>query len=295
MKYKILNQYFKENYNTKIRKIPLVLPVTCPNRDGTKSDQGCYFCNNESFSPFLKSSQSLSVRNQIENYLTGRDRINTRYIAYFQAYSNTYGDADFLFELYEQACEFDEILIISLGTRPDCLSDFFLKRLDELSKKIKIWLEIGLQSADDHILKRINRGHSSQDFITCCRKVNQLVPEVRISTHLIFGLPGETRETILRASEIVNSLKISGVKIHPLAIIKNTVFEQQYQQGKIDLISFDEYIERLALFISKINKNVIIERMSEDSKEYLIAPDWVNQKQQIKLKLDQRLRSEKSD
>jgi len=289
--YLTLNRFIKEKYGIKLRKIPLFTNLTCPNRDGTISYKGCYYCNNEGFNPFFKEFAKKSIREQINFWIDKYKNLkNTDFIAYYQTYTNTYAPLDVLEEMYRVPLEFDRIRVISIATRPDCFSDNILNLIKEIHYSKEVWLEIGLQSASDKVLEYINRGHSVHDFIEAIHYIRNFIPGIRISTHLIFGLPHETYDDIKKAAAIINDSRIDGVKIHPLAIVKHTVFAKYYKEGEIQLISMDEYVNRVVYFLQHLNSNVVIERISEDTDDLLIAPNWVGQKHELKRRICERLK-----
>ncbi|MBP7460708.1 MAG: TIGR01212 family radical SAM protein [Candidatus Delongbacteria bacterium] len=283
--------YLKQRYGGKLKKIALSTPATCPNRDGSISTGGCYYCNNQSFNPVLARHADESIRNQLRSGLGFLDSSGAYLggIAYFQTYSNTYGPPEQLKQWLSIPLEFEKIKIISIATRPDCIGDEIMEVLDELSRQREIWLEIGLQSSSDSILRLINRGHTVCDFIRICGVLHQRLPHIRLSTHLIFGLPGETMPDVIRAAEIVNQCRLQGVKLHPLAVVRDTVMADWLAEGKISLINLEEYVDRVVAFIRHLDPGIAIERISEDSRELLIAPDWVNRKHQIQKMVDEGL------
>ncbi len=285
--YRTLNQYIKETYGHKMRKIALYTSNTCPNRDGLLSVEGCYFCNIQSFNPVMAQGQTLPIREQIENWI--KQHPGAPAIAYFQSYSNTYGPLDELERMYHLVLEYPAIKILAIATRPDCMDDPVLNLLNCLQKKIPLWLELGLQIADDDILKAINRGHTVSDFRNACHRVMAINPAIRVSAHLILGLPGETDDHLKRTATLLRECQIRGIKIHPLAIVRHTRFAQWHQSGKLIPISMEEYIRRAALLIYLLPDEMVIERISEDSRDLLIAPPWVNQKHLLQKRINEQL------
>lgn len=290
--YLTFSKYLQHRYGYKMKKIALSTPCTCPNRDGTIATGGCYYCNNESFNPVLARHSADTIRNQLRQGLSvlNQGGFPNRVIAFFQTYSNTYGSLADLRQWYFIPLEFEEVKVISIATRPDCIHEDVMALLDELSYQREVWLEIGLQSSSDKVLQLINRGHTVEDFTRICEQLHRNLPQIRLSTHLIFGLPGETMADIHRAAVIVNDYHLQGVKIHPLAIVKNTVMADWLVAGKIELISLHDYVDRVITFIHHLNPGIAIERISEDSKDLLIAPLWVSQKQLIWKMIDEGLK-----
>ena len=273
-----LNTYFKQLFGERVHKISIDAGLGCPNRDGTLSTGGCIYCNAKG-SGTGNLEKGLSIRNQIE---TGMKAVYRRYkakkfMAYFQSFTNTYGPVEHLKRIYEQALEFDEIIGLAIGTRPDCVSEPILKVLEAYAQDYLIWVEYGLQSAHDKTLKLINRGHDSRCFekavrITQNRKIN-------ICAHVILGLPGETRKDMLKTAEFIGDLNIDGVKLHLLYVIKGTPLEKLYHSGEYTCLEQEEYIHTVCDFLERLPPGMVIQRLTGDPHpRELVAPRWAMEK-----------------
>ncbi|WP_308603544.1 TIGR01212 family radical SAM protein [uncultured Fibrobacter sp.] len=265
----------------RVRKLPLNGGMSCPNLDGTRGFGGCCYCNNKSFSPVWDKA-SLSVQEQIAEYLPKicRKYKDAGILAYFQPYTNTYAPVPRLREIYEPAFASDEVIGVSIGTRPDCVSPDVLELLEYENSRKPVILELGLQTANDETLKAIGRGHSVAEFEDAVRRAH--VAGLRVTTHVILGLPGETMRDFEKTAEVIRDLGISAVKIHPLHIVRDTRLAESYRRGEFELLSFEDYCEAVARFIQIVGKDVAIERFSgEAQNETLVAPDWTGDRNRI--------------
>lgn len=259
----------------KLQKIMIDAGFTCPNRDGKVGLGGCTFCRTESFSPaYCKGSIAQQIAKG-KKFFEGKYP-EMKYLAYFQAFSNTYAPLDVLKERYEEALAQEDVVGIVIGTRPDCIADDVILYLQELQEKgIKVMVEIGLESLYDKTLVRVNRGHiaaQGTDAIARCTKAG-----LPVCTHIIFGLPGETREEIIAEADLLNALPISNVKIHQLQVLKGTKMEQEWQQHREDFLSMsvDEYAQLVADFVKRLRKDIVVERFASSAPpELIIAPCW---------------------
>ncbi len=248
---------------------------TCPNRDGKVAYGGCTYCNNDSFSP-KHLDPADSIRSQVADGLRFmKKRYKTdRFIAYFQAYSNTYAPLDHLKTLYEAALEFDEVIGLTIGTRPDCIDRDILAYLSELAQKYYITIEYGLESMHDETLRQINRGHTFQQWKDAVALTREY-PGIHICAHVILGLPGETREMMLQNAEAINDAGVDYLKLHQLHIVKGTVMAVQYKKEPFPLFSFDEYVRLVADFLERLDPRIAIQRLfGEAHPRILIAPKW---------------------
>ena len=265
----------------RVRKLPLNGGMSCPNLDGTRGFGGCCYCNNKSFSPVWdKAGQS--VQEQMAEYLPKicRKYKDAGILAYFQPYTNTYAPVPRLREIYEPAFASDEVIGVSIGTRPDCVSPDVLELLEYENSRKPVILELGLQTANDETLKAIGRGHSVAEFEDAVRRAH--VAGLRVTTHVILGLPGETMRDFEKMAEVIRDLGISAVKIHPLHIVRDTRLAESYRRGEFELLSFEDYCEAVARFIQIVGKDVAIERFSgEAQNETLVAPDWTGDRNRI--------------
>ena len=264
-----------------MRKLPLNGGMSCPNLDGTRGFGGCCYCNNKSFSPVWdKAGQS--VQEQMAEYLP---RIRRKYkdagiLAYFQPYTNTYAPVKRLREIYEPAFASDEVVGVSIGTRPDCVPPDVMELLEYENSRKPVILELGLQTANDETLKAIGRGHSVAEFEDAVKRAHSA--GLWVTSHVILGLPGETLKDFEKTAEVIRDLGISAVKIHPLHIVRDTRLAESYRRGEFELLSFEDYCEAVARFIRIVGKDVAIERFSgEAQNETLVAPDWTGDRNRI--------------
>lgn len=265
----------------RVHKIALDVGFTCPNRDGTKGTGGCTFCNNVSFSPATGSS--LNMLGQIAKAKAAIFR-RTRarhFIVYFQAYTNTYADVRTLETLYREALGQPDVVGIAVGTRPDCVSLEVLDLLDTFRKEgLEVWLELGLQSAFDTTLERVNRGHTLSEY-----RETALAARVRgipLCTHLIVGLPGEDEGHYHTTLDVVLDIGVDGLKLHPLHVVKNTMLAYQWRRGGYQPLSQAEYIRIVADLIERTPEHIVFHRVTATAaKNVLLAPLWCSQKWNI--------------
>ena len=287
-------KYLKKKFNKKIKKVPISIPgFTCPNIDGTVARGGCIFCENESFSPNFQKERFTLNLNSKENPLLQKQLnalktqfFNTvklykkiygseKFIVYFQSFTNTYAPFDTLKTLYETALSFPDVIGLSIGTRTDSITDETLNYLKELSKDYEIWVEYGIQSSKDETLKKINRGHDFKNVMETIKKTKDL--GLNVCGHLIFGLPGENQEDMLRSVEDSIALGIDSIKFHPLYVTDNTLLALEYKKGEFSPISEEDYIDTLIKAIKMLPQNISIQRMTAGTKN-LLAPDWCKDK-----------------
>ncbi|UNC92265.1 TIGR01212 family radical SAM protein [Candidatus Contubernalis alkaliaceticus] len=286
-----LSEFFEKHFPFRIRKIPVHAGLDCPNRDGTLSALGCNFCYNPSFSPFLASPGSIQeqIRASYER-LSPKGRENTRFLAYFQSYTNTYGKTNLLQKMYREALSSDQVIGLSISTRPDCISDEVLDILEEYAEDKHIWLEYGLQSAHDQTLLRINRGHTAAHFSDAVERTKNR--GIFICAHVILGLPGEGMEEIMETVRFLNASQIDGVKIHHLQVIKNTTMAEEYSQNKFKVFSYEEYLEILVNVLELISPHLVIHRLMSEvtDPKLLIAPHWKQGKAQLHQEVEKLLK-----
>ena len=273
-RYNDLNTYLRSLYGCRVQKISIDAGLTCPNRDGTITTGGCIYCNIRG-SGTGAHARGLSVTEQL---LQGKRALAARYkakkfLAYFQSFSNTYGSLLNLQRLYEEALAVEDIVGLSVGTRPDCITEDVLELLQDYARRYLIWLEYGLQSANDATLALINRGH---DF-HCFKKTVQATAHrgIKICAHVILGLPNETKEDMLHTAQTIADLEIDGVKLHLLYVIKGTRLETFYRMGKYRCLEQQEYVDLVCDFLERIPPSMIIQRLTGDAHpEELLAPQW---------------------
>ncbi|NPA03457.1 MAG: TIGR01212 family radical SAM protein [Epsilonproteobacteria bacterium] len=289
-------RYLKRKFKTKVKKIPLGLSgFTCPNIDGTVARGGCTFCENESFSPNLSKSRKFFLNPSLkENPILNLQlsQIKTQYsqtanqysklgykkfIAYFQAFTNTYAPIETLKTLYLYALEQPNCIGISIGTRTDSVNDEVLDFLVDLSKKYEVWVEYGIQSVFNETLQRINRGHDSHNIQKWIKKTK--AKGLNVCGHLIFGLPGETQEMMLESVKKAIEWGIDSIKFHPLYVVKNTALALEYQKGRFTPISQEEYLEVLGEAFELLPKEMIVQRVTAGiDDDSLLAPTWCRNK-----------------
>ena len=275
MQYNDFGTWLRKQFpDFRVQKISIDAGFTCPNRDGRISTGGCTYCDNRTFNPSY-CDRNKSIREQLKE---GKDFFNRKYsdmkyLAYFQAFTNTYGSVDLLKKLYEEALQEEDIVGLVIGTRPDCISTPLLDYLEQLSRQTFLIVEYGIESANNDTLRRINRGHTFE----CSKKAVEMTAERGILTggHIILGLPGEDREESLRQAPIISSLPLNILKIHQMQIIKGTRLAEEYLQNPFHLYTVEEYVRLIADYISLLRKDLVLERfVSQSPPELLIAPRW---------------------
>jgi len=265
-------------FGEKVHKITINASMTCPNMDGTSGRGGCTFCNNASFNPNVKKPPSIS-----EQIIDGKRVVTKRtgakkYIAYFQTYSNTYADVKYLKQLYDSALADPLIIGLCVGTRPDCVPNPVLKLLADYQQQgYEVWLELGLQSAFDKSLQRVNRGHNFADYVDVIHRAQQ--HDLQVCTHLIIGLPGETPEQSLLSHARVLDVGTQGLKLHPLHVVKGTQLAKQWRRGEYQPLEFDKYVDLACRIITNTPNSIIFHRLTATAAtEILLAPMWCSQK-----------------
>lgn len=280
--YNAYSSYLKSRFPWKVYKLPLDAGFTCPNRDGKVASGGCTFCSNASFSP--NSGGAIKpVRQQVEEGIAvfrKRRFGGERFIAYFQAFTNTYDTTERLARLYEEALSFPEVVGLAIGTRPDCLEESTLDLLEEIRKRTAVFLEVGLQSSHDATLRRINRGHTFSDFAEAVSRIKRR--GLYLSTHLILGLPGEDRAMMLETIEKVSALPIDAVKLTHLYIPHQAPLASQYRRGGLSLFTLSDYLALVCDMVERLPRRFIIERlMGELDGPDILAPLWGKHKGEI--------------
>ena len=279
-RYTDYNSYLRQIFGCRVQKISIDAGLTCPNRDGRISADGCIYCNARG-SGTDAFAQGISIAEQVvRSQLFMAKRYNAKkYIAYFQSFSNTYAPVSILKSLYDEALTIPGVVGLAIGTRPDCVDTAILDLLESYADKYLVWIEYGLQSIHDQTLKRINRGH---DF-NCFQKAVALTLNrgINICTHLIFGLPGETREMMLHTAKTIASMAIDGVKLHLMYVVKGTALDILYQQGHYQCLEQQEYVDIICDVLELLPQKMVIQRLTGDPHpEELVAPFWSLQKTQ---------------
>ncbi len=291
-RYRDFPSYFRTLFDGRVQKLSVDGGFTCPNRDGSKGVGGCTFCNNRSFSPEYCRATS-SIAEQIEEGKTffRHKYAGQKYLAYFQSYSNTYASLEVLRARYEEALACQDVVGLVIGTRPDAVTEEALAYIGELVQRMYVCVEYGVESANDEVLKRVNRGHTFAEAEEAIRRTAEL--GIRVGAHLIFGLPGETRESMLEGAVRVCDLPIDVLKLHQLQIIRGTRMAEEYAEcpEAFRLYAMEEYLDLVAEVILRIRPEVYLERfVNQAPEEYLVAPRWGVKNFEFTAKLEKRLR-----
>lgn len=293
-RYYDLKSFFINTFGCKVYKIQIDAGFTCPNRDGKIATGGCIYCNDKGSS--LREQGPLpSVADQISNGKTlyRRMRDAKKFLAYFQTFTNTYGPMEHLKSLYDEALAQDDIVGISVGTRPDCTPDEVLDLFEEYAQSQHVWLEYGLQSIHDKTLKTINRGHDAETYCDAVRRATGR--NINICTHIIVGLPGETREDIMKTAEAVASLPVNGIKIHLLLALRGTRLGDMYEEGKIRMLTKEEYVATVCDILEILPPDMVIQRLTADGyRDIYLAPDWGRNKLDVLNSIDRELKKRDS-
>lgn len=277
-RYNDLNTYLRGLFGCRVQKIAVDGGLSCPNRDGTLSTGGCIYCNSRG-SGTGAHARGISITDQL---IKGKSALSKRYkakkfIAYFQSFSNTYAPVDRLKSMYEEALSIDDVVGLSIGTRPDCVDDPVLTLLERLARDHLVWIEYGLQSSHDQTLRTINRGHDAKCFLEAVEVTQNR--GIFICAHVILGLPFEDKTQMLRTADWVAGLGIDGIKLHLLYVVKGTRMEALYRQKKYTCLDQQTYVDLVADFLERIPRNIIIQRLTGDPHpEELVAPQWALRK-----------------
>lgn len=280
----------------KVQKISLNAGFTCPNRDGTVGYGGCTYCNNQTFNPaYCRTEKSVTEQLEEGKQFFARKYPDMKYLAYFQAYTNTYGELQELKRKYEEALQVPDVVGIVIGTRPDCMPDELLDYLEELNRRTFLIVEYGVESTDNATLKRINRGHTFEAAEEAIRRTAE--KGIRVGVHIILGLPGETNEQLIQQAGVLSSLPITTLKLHQLQLIKGTRMAAEFEKQPEDfhLYTADEYIDLVIDYVEHLNPRIVLERfVSQSPKELLIAPDWGLKNHEFTDKVRKRMRERDS-
>ena len=270
-------EYFRKNFGERVQKVTIDAGFTCPNRDGTKGTGGCTYCNNDSFNPsYCQPYKGIAKQiNEGLEFHANRYRRADKFLAYFQAYSNTYAPLDKLKVMYDEALAVPGVIGLVIGTRPDCIDDEKLDYFQKLSEKYYIIIEYGLESCYNRTLERINRCHTFEEGINA---IEQTVKRgIKTGAHFIIGLPGETRDNILNEINLINRLPLNTIKFHQLLIVKDTPMALEYQQypERFNFFTMDEYIGFFVHILERLNPAFVVERFtSEVPPRYQAGPNW---------------------
>ncbi|MBR6160031.1 MAG: TIGR01212 family radical SAM protein [Lachnospiraceae bacterium] len=283
MKQLTVNEYIKKKYGKKLYKVSVNAGLSCPNRDGTLGDRGCIFCSGRGSGEFAEDS-GLSISEQIE---LGKKRVQSKlpakdygFIAYFQAFTNTYGPVEKLGRLYMEAAAHPDIEIISVATRPDCLPDDVLDLISRVNRIKPVWVELGLQTIHEESARYIRRGYPLTVYDEAVRSLRRRGIETIV--HVILGLPGESRRDMLETVKYVGESGVSGIKLQLLHVLEGTDLADDYRAGKFECLSMDEYISIIGDCLDILPDDMVIHRMTGDGdKKILIAPEWSKDKKRV--------------
>ncbi len=291
--YNDFTSFLKNHFPFKVQKISLNAGFTCPNRDGSKGQGGCTYCNNQTFNPdYCRTEKSITTQLEEGKQFFAHKYPDMRYLAYFQAYTNTYGEIEELKKKYEEALNTPGIVGLVIGTRPDCMPDELLNYLEELNKKTFLLVEYGVESTLEKTLTRINRGHSFEDAADAIRRT--AAKGILTGAHVILGLPGESHDEIIAQADILSDLPVSTLKLHQLQLIKGTRMAHEYEKDPESFTLFhdiSEYIELVIDYVERLRPDIILERfVSQSPRELLIAPDWRLKNHVITSRIQKRMR-----
>lgn len=288
-RYNAFSEELKRLFGCRVHRISIDAGFTCPNRDGTLGTGGCIYCGERGSGSF-GIARGFSVAAQIED---GKEIMIRKYkakkfIAYFQAYSNTYGSAERLKGFYNDALSVNDVAGLIVATRPDCLPPEILDLMEEYADKTYFWLELGLQSVYDRTLRFINRGHTFAAFTDAVKRCKER--GIRVSAHVILGLPGESRDEMLASASVINDMGIEGIKLHLLHVMKDTALAELYENGEVGVMERDEYVELVCDYLERLRPEVFVQRMTGDGgRDYLIAPLWSLKKWEVLNAIDKEL------
>lgn len=279
-RYNDFNSYLRKHFGCRVQKITIDAGFSCPNRDGTLSSTGCIYCDGKGSGTGAAASGQ-SIRDQIQG---AKDRLAARYkaekfLAYFQAYTNTYAPCDILRKRYDEALADPDIVGLAIGTRPDCVDEKKLDLIEKYTATHMVWIEYGLQSMHNRALKRINRGHTFEDFVLAVRMTQGR--NILICAHVILGLPGESKQDILDTAAATADLGIHGIKIHSLYVLKGTPLARLYRAGDCTTIDQSTYVDWVVAFLQRLSPETVVQRLTGDPNPYgLLAPAWCLNKHQ---------------
>lgn len=284
--------YLREQLPIKVQKISINAGFTCPNRNGDKGWGGCTYCNNQTFNPaYCKTERTVTEQLEEGKRFFARKYPDMKYLAYFQAYTNTYGDVKTVIGKYEEALAVNDIVGIVIGTRPDCMPNELLEYLKELNRRTFLMVEYGIESVNDATLVRINRGHTYAETIDAVERTAKA--GIRTGGHVILGLPGEEHDELMRQAAVLSELPLTTLKLHQLQLIRGTRMAHEYEQSPKDfhLYTADEYIDLVIDYVEHLRPDLVLERfVSQSPKELLIAPDWGLKNYEITERIKKRMR-----
>lgn len=290
--YNEFSTFLKQYFPFKVQKISLNAGFTCPNRDGTKGQGGCTYCNNQTFNPdYCRTEKSITQQLNEGKEFFARKYPDMKYLAYFQAYTNTYAELEGLKRKYEEALCVSGVVGLVIGTRPDCMPDDLLRYLTELNRQTFLLVEYGIETTRDETLRRINRGHTYADTVVAVERTAAC--GIPVGGHVILGLPGETRENIVDQAGILSQLPLTTLKMHQLQLIRGTrmVHEYELHPEEFHLFDVDEYIDLVVDYVEHLRPDLVLERfVSQSPKELLIAPDWGLKNYEFTMQVQKRMK-----
>lgn len=295
IRYNDFPTFLKRLFTGKVQKISINAGFTCPNRDGTVGYGGCTYCNNQTFNPeYCRTEKSVSVQLEEGKRFFAHKYPEMKYLAYFQAYTNTYGELEMLKRKYEEALAVDDVVGLVIGTRPDCMSDTLLDYLETLAQRTFVLVEYGIESTLDRTLHRINRGHTWQTAVDAVQRT--VARGLPVGGHVILGLPGESREDMLGQAADISRLPLDTLKLHQLQLIRGTRMAREYEERPEDFHLFndvDEYIALVVDYIQRLRPDLVLERfVSQSPKELLLAPDWGLKNYEFNHRLQKRMKEQ---
>lgn len=288
-RYRSFSAHLKKRFGTRVHKISVDAGFGCPNRDGGRQGSGCLFCDpGGSGAVGIDRRQSVAEQVELGKEVMARKYKAGRFLAYFQPFSNTYAPIDDLRRLYDQALAVAGVVGLAVGTRPDCVPDDVLDLLAEYHQRTYFWLELGLQSSHDKTLSWLRRGHDLSRFLSAYHAAKDR--GLQVCVHVILGLPGESREEMLATAELLAELKVDGVKLHLLHVLRGTPLGELYDEGQIDLFAQDEYVEIVADVLERLPEQTLIHRLTGDGpRDLLLAPLWSLKKWEVLNAIDAEL------
>ncbi|NLZ48886.1 MAG: TIGR01212 family radical SAM protein [Clostridiales bacterium] len=287
--YNSLNYFLRNKFGEKVFKVSLDAGFSCPNRDGTISSGGCIFCSERGSGDFA-GCRDFSITKQFEDIkaMMSKKWQSGKYIAYFQAYTNTYGDVELLRRKYEEAVSQEGVVALAIATRPDCLSPEIIDLLKEFNERLYVWIELGLQTSNDRVAKIINRGYKLEVFERALSDLRQAGLDVVV--HTIFGLPEENRDDMLNTIRYLSNKDIQGIKIHLLHLMENTPLKKLYELGRLSFMTMEEYVDVVCEAIKLLREDIVIHRLTGDApRDLLIGPMWSLKKWEVLNAIDKKL------
>ena len=295
IRYNDFPTFLKRFFTGKVQKISINAGFTCPNRDGTVGYGGCTYCNNQTFNPeYCRTEKPVSVQLEEGKRFFAHKYPEMKYLAYFQAYTNTYGELEMLKRKYEEALAVDDVVGLVIGTRPDCMPDTLLDYLEALARRTFVLVEYGIESTLDRTLHRINRGHTWQTAVDAVQRT--AARGLPVGGHVILGLPGESREDMLGQAADISRLPLDTLKLHQLQLIRGTRMAREYEERPEDFHLFndvDEYIALVVDYIQRLRPDLVLERfVSQSPKELLLVPDWGLKNYEFNHRLQKRMKEQ---